>query len=693
MAVDNIYDLTMRLAVSDEATRILVELGKTLARLSDQALATADALAKIGDKAGAAAASIKAIFGYGGAGALALGGGILGGLNMAANQYERLNQQALKFAEAGRSQLEIQKALQQAQAVTAANPLVAPEEAMALTGRLSTLTGDWNRALRLTPAAATMQANLGPKGAEAAIALGEMLGFGAPGQEQKLTKLWEDLQRASFATPEFTPEMALAQARTMRTARATIDPEFLTKVLPALMAGTPSIGGTAGARFGPGMGLQEMQQDISRIAESLVEGKPSKQAEQLMNMFGGAAGMPPHMLREVYQNPYDFVQKAIGPALIAKYGTDPARLTDAISKIFTQPAAALAVQQMLLGGPTYAAARGLRPEESLFEQRRRALGATMMPEEAEAERLKKSTDAVYTAIVNTFKNIETELGPPSQGIKLEIEQNVLGSLQELYSFLHATDKETLNAWVTGLGKMAEVMTAGGLIALLGVLAVTPTGAIVALGALIAGLYELMKIAVAPNEEEGKLRDRINKYFLDMHNRLAEWIEQTSTDAVGWVKNGLGSVWNAIKEWAASLLAWRPWGTAAAAGAVAPGAALGRWGPWLRHPGLMTRGVLPADLGGPTAPTRAVPGARGGWFQHSSMPSPSQGQLETAMRDAVMAARSTDTRPIVVSLNIDGRKISEALSTQLADLMGQPGQSHFHDGWRGWAPPDMQTSST
>jgi hypothetical protein len=69
------------------------------------------------------------------------------------------------------------------------------------------------------------------------------------------------------------------------------------------------------------------------------------------------------------------------------------------------------------------------------------------------------------------------------------------------------------------------------------------------------------------------------------------------------------------------------------------------------------------------------------------------QIGDVIRASIQTSSPRESRPIVVSLNIDGQRISEALSTQLAALMDQPGQAPYHDGWRGWQPPDMQMTTT
>jgi hypothetical protein len=54
-----------------------------------------------------------------------------------------------------------------------------------------------------------------------------------------------------------------------------------------------------------------------------------------------------------------------------------------------------------------------------------------------------------------------------------------------------------------------------------------------------------------------------------------------------------------------------------------------------------------------------------------------------------AAAQGSKAPMVVSLNIDGRRISEALSSSLAELMEFPNQAPYHDSFGGPAYPDQQ----
>jgi hypothetical protein len=69
------------------------------------------------------------------------------------------------------------------------------------------------------------------------------------------------------------------------------------------------------------------------------------------------------------------------------------------------------------------------------------------------------------------------------------------------------------------------------------------------------------------------------------------------------------------------------------------------------------------------------------------------ELGAIINAAIQTGGTREGRPIIVSLNIDGQRISEALSTQLAAMMEQPGQAPYHDGWRGWQPPDQQMTTT
>jgi hypothetical protein len=71
-----------------------------------------------------------------------------------------------------------------------------------------------------------------------------------------------------------------------------------------------------------------------------------------------------------------------------------------------------------------------------------------------------------------------------------------------------------------------------------------------------------------------------------------------------------------------------------------------------------------------------------------------GGLENAMR-AALSTGGRGGQPVVVplTLNIDGRRIAEAMSSALAGLMEHPLQAPYHDTFGGYAPPDSQFAST
>jgi hypothetical protein len=76
--------------------------------------------------------------------------------------------------------------------------------------------------------------------------------------------------------------------------------------------------------------------------------------------------------------------------------------------------------------------------------------------------------------------------------------------------------------------------------------------------------------------------------------------------------------------------------------------------------------------------------------------PGGGKLENAMLSISQAVGAKDTKqPVVVpmTLNIDGRRIAEAISAALSEIMEHPNQSPYHDSMGGYSPPDQQFSST
>lgn len=127
-----------------------------------------------------------------------------------------------------------------------------------------------------------------------------------------------------------------------------------------------------------------------------------------------------------------------------------------------------------------------------------------------------------------------------------------------------------------------------------------------------------------------------------------------------------------------------------------------------------RGLLPAwagnfvfgprDMIGPRLPESGPPStarrgfAPGGGINQPFMPMNfrpgiDERPLTNALRQAVVNQQPRGPSIIHTQLNIDGKKISEAVDAGLAFRMSVPSQAPYHDSFAGWASPDQQFAAT
>jgi hypothetical protein len=736
---ESIYDIAMRLSVEDAATSALVQIARAVARLGDAANEAAERLTKLGETTAATFADLRSLGYYLGAGSLAIGAGMLGAVDMIANRYEGLHEQIMRLNEAGLTQVQVQRAVGAAMAQTAAMPLTTPAQNLALYNRLTAMTGSPEAAIQLLGPTARTAAVFGERGAESMIQLGETLGLSTESQRQQFLQMQDFMTRAFLASGRTaTPDMMLNTVRRMGAAGMGMTPEALMPLL-----GLAQISGGAGGGFGAAMsnvgaGIASGLQKLEKLPDELSKGKAPP---WVYDVFGGPSGLPPHMLRQAATNPYEFMQTVLGPALLQRFGADPARIAAELSQIMGGQAAAAPWMRMLTEGRVWPRRPG--EEAPLESWQRRARGA-MSAEEAVQARLTQDPEAIRKAIGNMFEAIVDQIGEPASKIKVALETNVLAGLLKLYGFLDdPAHKESIERWTKMFASFGVILTGLGLGTLLTTLAFTPVGGAIAilgaLSALIASLAEHPEVAKAMTEmqekglspetakalasafwtafwdswQEGDKAMQANmaaavqgmKSFFSGESELAKQFDQWAATNISaplnrWLHST--TILDAVTAWVGRLLAaLGPLGRFFVPGQY-PESVPGATGP--------LRGGVEPQSGGhweqlgrrpvwrPNALTAQPPGLPGGPSGQAVTPPPermgaSQSDLEAATRNAIWSAPAKDARPIVVSLNIDGRRISEAISTQLAGMLGVPGQAPFHDAWRGWAPPDSQYSTT
>jgi hypothetical protein len=505
----DIYEIAMRLAVDDEATKVVVELARMLGKLGDAAMDAADKLEQMGQRTAATFASLRGIGFLGAGGLLAMGAGTLGAIDLVATKYQSMAEQIAHMNEAGWQQVDVQKAIAAAQAQTRVMPLTSPEQNMSLINRLAAVTGSMDSALKLLGPTAQTAGVLGEKGTDTVVQLAQTLGLSTRAQQQQFLDLQKLMTQMYFASGRtMTPEMMLQSVRRMGAAAPGMSPEFY----PYLM-GLAQISGGAGGGFGGAMtnvggGIAQGLQRLEKLPEELAKGKPPA---WVYDIFGGPEGLTPHMLRQATTNPYEFMQRSLGPALLQKYGPDEQRIAAELGQMFGSQTAAAPWMRMLTEGRIWPRAPG---EVAPLEAARQRAQHAMTAEEAERAMLSDDPEAIKKAIGNVFHDIIVQIGGPSKDIKVVLEETVLAGLIHLYDYLRTINPETVERFTKAIGNIALIMTGTGIAALLTTLAFTPIGGAVAIIAALSSLiYQLSQHpevarAIKDIEEHGVHKEQI-----------------------------------------------------------------------------------------------------------------------------------------------------------------------------------------
>jgi len=724
MAVENVYDLMMRLTVSDEASRVLVEIGKKVAELGEHAARTAEELEKVGRAGAANLQWMRSILLLGGGGLLALGGGALGAIAGAAKIYEPIEDQMAKLREMGLGAAEAQQAYNAALAQTGEHPAWGTmAQNLEIFSRLQALTHDTAESLRLMPTIARYASLMGgSKAAEAMITAGQLRGMGTPEEEARLEKMFDTWFRQYEASGRVvTPEMQLRLLQRSKGARTQFSDEFIATMgaLAATTAGAggrQNVGASAEALVNRMDELEPMyRQWLTRTQRFRGRGLPPPMPERLLEIQDVFGTLPEGMLRRVGEDPAKWIENELMPALIKKFGTDKERISAAITRIVGPQGADIATR-LAFDSPAWRAAMGLQGPSQLELQRRQERLA-LTPEQAEAERLAKSAKDLRQAIYNEFTAIDAKIGESATKFEVEMESKVLKSMQSVFGWLQGQKQEDIDRWVANLGTAGIGMAAGGAAALALAAAMTGTGGLVlALGAVGAAAA----LAVP-------YFDQLEQKIFDLHDWIASLFGLQPRGGTG-------------RDYGPTEVPYEI--VPGARGGVRRLAPLPHFTPYDIQRELAPRGFLPAVPAPPTgssaiiiAPLGGVRPGQPGYAPQPREPAPPEGasgvpplgttlppaqpgtsmpqmpsipfiptsaegdirsqsrQLADVMRVAIQTGTQRESRPIVVSLNIDGQRISEALSTQLAALMEQPGQAPYHDGWRGWQSPDMQMTTT
>lgn len=368
-------------------------------------------------------------------------------------------------------------------------------------------------------------------------------------------------------------------------------------------------------------------------------------------------------------------------------GTDPKQFAEAVKKAMEEHGITGDAQTNklfdMIGRQTSLrlVADLLRNDEQMRQSGQR-IGGVLPLEAAKAAQDAGDVSQNIRNLTSAWENFKTALAGPNTENIISVLQRITEAISSMTASVRSMDPETLKGLGIGVAALAGAFTVAGAAAMAAALG-TGGWMIVGLGALF-GIFEAFK----PDE-------------------LKEFVKDFGT--------ALGNIKQTIVDWIAQLRALFGGGNASPGMPGAPGGTVppslgnpsGLFTPTSYTPtpwnsggafGPPTRWNSGGGFGPPSQwngggrafgpPTQYTPGA----MPFRGMRGGSSGGLESAISGSSRSGGG-GVQPIIVSLNIDGRKISEALSSSLAELMQFPTQAPYHDTYSGYSSPDNQTAST
>jgi hypothetical protein len=293
-----------------------------------------------------------------------------------------------------------------------------------------------------------------------------------------------------------------------------------------------------------------------------------------------------------------------------------------------------------------------------------------------------------------WDNLQFAIAGPNTENTIAVLHALTGAINAISGAVRDTDPNTVKLFGAGIAGLGAAFVGAGAVALLAAIGTGGwlIGGIAGLGAALAAL-KASGILDTFDTELNKSIEARHKAIVDALSSFGNWLYEGLVSALNAV---MGKLKSFLPSWltgasAADRLKLEQLG--GTVGGVAPPTGV------LQKPGAWSPGTS-IDASRLSIPGAIVAPPSGGtsgfppFLPMSLTPEDKRDDITNAIHAAAwMSTNARDTKPVVVSLNIDGRRISEALSSTLAQLMEFPNQAPYHDSFGGYAPPDQQFAST
>jgi hypothetical protein len=284
-----------------------------------------------------------------------------------------------------------------------------------------------------------------------------------------------------------------------------------------------------------------------------------------------------------------------------------------------------------------------------------------------------------------WENFQLALAGPQAENMIAVLQKLTGAINYMSDGVRHMDPETLKSLGIGIAALAGAFLVGG--ATLMMAAIGGGGwLVVGIGALLGAIEGYKPGGLYVLTQDVKSMIEVMKMFGEAPPVVAAiGLIHALGEAIGWLGDKISAVLGLLGMGGAPKGAGTPGGPALGTVPFATphfglgGSSVGPPSPFWQPPPFSGWGGPPTQRGSPAPlfnPIRYSPG-RGG--------------MDNAIH-ASSGGQGAKSQVVAVSLNIDGRKIAEALSSSIAEMMEHPTSAPYHDAYSGYTGPDNQMAS-
>jgi hypothetical protein len=311
--------------------------------------------------------------------------------------------------------------------------------------------------------------------------------------------------------------------------------------------------------------------------------------------------------------------------------------------------------------------------QAQLEQERVRIGGALPTHTAMEAQNKGDVAQNLRNITAAWENLQFAIAGPNSENTITMLHALTGAINSITETARANPEavKLIAAAIAGLSVLFIGAGAAALIAALG----TGGWLVVGIGALGTALATLKAMGFG---EDWLKSDSISKWLKSnsISDDIQQWLKSNLLDSIQqWL--GSHSIWDSIRSWFGG-------GAATPTGGIGPADRLK----------LEQSGAIQRSMPGGSGPPSGVGSGSPPFMPINLRPDQPGGDFANAMRAAVSSG-GRGGQPVVVplTLNIDGRRIAEAMSSQLAEFLEHPTQAPYFDTFSGYAPPDNQFSST